>query len=178
MRGVHDFLFLSRFSLQGSSPHARGPQLVVYLSQLDKRFIPACAGSTAQPRSGRGRTGVHPRMRGVHDQTDHIVVASQGSSPHARGPRTAPAVRCSPAGFIPACAGSTHLYRSLLRRAEVHPRMRGVHCPRVPLLEWPEGSSPHARGPLISSQASCNPLRFIPACAGSTAAFRSLSRLS
>ena len=46
--------------------------------------------------------------------------------------------------------------------------MRGVHWSSVGSLAVLTGSSPHARGPLVSCDGFQPSVRFIPACAGST----------
>ncbi len=95
-----------------------------------------------------------------------------GSSPPARGTRCGtlrpqPAVR-----FIPACAGNTIGSSGSSTAPTVHPRLRGEHvCPFDQAVSN-VGSSPPARGthhPLPLPEYSS---RFIPACAGNTAACR------
>ena len=150
--GSTQYYTAQRFTRSGSSPHARG------------------ARSTRASSCTRSRD--HPRMRGEHkshllllDVRHGIIPAcagstvsnvfaalqSPGSSPHARG---------APAGR--ARAGS---------RTRDHPRMRGEHAPRgrgprrgqgiIPACAGSTsdetslrfcvmGSSPHARGALLS----------------------------
>ena len=76
----------------------------------DPWIIPACAGFTAQRREGRLARADHPRMRGVYALDDGATIEIKGSSPHARGLRTAPGWRGGWSGIIPACAGFTPRY--------------------------------------------------------------------
>ena len=66
-------------------------------------------------------------MRGVHAHSFLKICAVQGSSPHARGPLEGWGRSSWSQGIIPACAGSTLLYKAIPERIEDHPRMRGVH---------------------------------------------------
>ena len=150
MRGEHVRRSGVRRRAGGSSPHARGTLPVARLAPKDTRFIPACAGNTPR-RSGMARsTSVHPRMRGEHQRR----LTARRSAPR----------------FIPACAGNTNISPKASVPCSVHPRMRGEHgiyCSDVADLS---GSSPHARGTRQSRRRQLHQSRFIPACAGNTAA--------
>ena len=69
----------------GSSPHARGTDVMPLHSKLRHRFIPACAGNRAQARYPARRKAVHPRMRGEQALNSLANNSEFGSSPHARG---------------------------------------------------------------------------------------------
>ena len=88
-------------------------------------------------------------MRGVHLNNELNLSESQGSSPHARGPHELNGGWQDTEGIIPACAGSTPSYRLAAVVSRDHPRMRGVHWIALWAAAVPEGSSPHARGPLL-----------------------------
>ena len=86
-RGVYAALYCLEMKDMGSSPLARGlphePAVIV----AEGRIIPARAGFTTRAgRHCRGRQD-HPRSRGVYFAQKKPVVASQGSSPLARGLR-------------------------------------------------------------------------------------------
>ena len=51
-------------------------------------------------------------MRGEHVISTVVGWVSQGSSPHARGPRGVEGHEVPEVGIIPACAGSTPTIRS------------------------------------------------------------------
>ena len=188
MRGEH----LARFNWSerdaGSSPHARGALHGLRVMRVLGGIIPACAGSTTiilvcpiLPRD-------HPRMRGEHTDTPSATQRDAGSSPHARGALVAVPLVGEQRGIIPACAGSTNaadvsfLSDGIIpacaesttrccqsfRHGGDHPRMRGEHIrpSRAPVVE--SGSSPHARGALISPILEGIGTGIIPACAGST----------
>ena len=127
MRGEHPPAVGSRFTLFGSSPHARGTHRVSQCVAVDHRFIPACAGNTGRPGLRAAGASVHPRMRGEHVFSSGSAQQLPGSSPHARGTLVATTAKMGVAWFIPACAGNTPLPFSLLFSLPVHPRMRGEH---------------------------------------------------
>ena len=70
-------------------------------------LIPARAGSTRSRMSRRLPLGAHPRSRGEHAEWLGKVLGPAGSSPLARGARTATPRMNSTDGLIPARAGST-----------------------------------------------------------------------
>ena len=105
-------------------------------------------------------------MRGERHLVSLLIVADDGSSPHARGTQPhrdhdVPQVR-----FIPACAGNARRPRGRTCASSVHPRMRGERNKGLIVLENCIGSSPHARGTLAKSTRIFGSERFIPACAG------------
>ena len=69
----------------GSSPHARGTQMVAHSGNAANRFIPACAGNAICEFVALRFGAVHPRMRGERDGWRDVVDTVVGSSPHARG---------------------------------------------------------------------------------------------
>ena len=124
------------------------------------------AQAQAQAQAGT----VHPRVCG---ELFAVVVRAcllDGSSPRVRG---TPARRnCRRAGhrFIPACAGNSTVRGLRRRTSSVHPRVCGElrNCPmRTAALA---GSSPRVRGTPCRPQSASAPRRFIPACAGNSAA--------
>ena len=95
---------------------------------------------------------------------------SIGSSPPARGTRTAASRSLTTVRFIPACAGNTRSVHGLSRRTSVHPRLRGEHIVSWSVSPTRCGSSPPARGTRRSGHLPLTRPRFIPACAGNTSA--------
>ena len=91
----------------GSSPLARGLQVLSIAEEAPTGIIPARAGFT-RPTETRGcRRGDHPRSRGVYATGTHAQSSAPGSSPLARGLRETPHhARCR-VGIIPARAGFT-----------------------------------------------------------------------
>ena len=133
----------------GSSPLARGLQLLQVALQVVLRIIPARAGFT-QTRTTMGNI-------------------PSGSSPLARGlpglmetPRTPIRIIPARAGFTAGCAGSDH-------GGGDHPRSRGVYRPEPPRRHALPGSSPLARGLPPPVGEPCAGDRIIPARAGFTA---------
>ena len=87
MRGEHFDPMNRSYMNQGSSPHARGAQVLVRREKVAGGIIPACAGSTQRNRL--------------------FCIQHKGSSPHARGARRRAGEDRVHGGIIPACAGST-----------------------------------------------------------------------
>ena len=91
----------------GSSPHARGAPITPDADPLNKRLIPACAGSTPLWTPPSCPTRAHPRMRGEHADPGARRRDVAGSSPHARGAHRDHPHQPGFTRLIPACAGST-----------------------------------------------------------------------
>ena len=135
MRGEYQRIVFWFTFLVGSSPHARGI--------LSVSSHPAVLGQ------------VHPRMRGEYSTTKQTRATMIGSSPHARGILFLRKIRRLPYRFIPACAGNTAKCRKKGKVLKVHPRMRGEYLRILRRLECSKGSSPHARGILLVTNAPC-----------------------
>ena len=107
MRGEHYVPLAIIRLISGSSPHARGARVADLRSVPSLGIIPACAGSTLEPKWEGDVRGDHPRMRGEHRRTNHQSQLLRGSSPHARGAPLQVGLCRFAGGIIPACAGST-----------------------------------------------------------------------
>ena len=151
MRGEHLGIKPQSKSAKGSSPHARGARAASGDAPGWRGIIPACAGSTGNRSSCPLCPWDHPRMRGEHRQALWPLMIAPGSSPHARGALDSGGILRTIKRIIPACAGSTHIVRTIRQSAWDHPRMRGEH------------STLRSFGCLTGG--------IIPACAGSTAAY-------
>ena len=168
MRGEHSRAQSPPSTGRGSSPHARGAHNVEKDKVTRTGIIPACAGSTGALRAVRKQARDHPRMRGEHLRSVTSMMSGSGSSPHARGAHCLVAVGDDARGIIPACAGSTPPRGASRSSCWDHPRMRGEHAPAVVIPIMRAGSSPHARGAPLVTDAAEPDSRIIPACAGST----------
>ena len=138
----------TRVRFRGSSPLARGLQLVILVRGLRRGIIPARAGFTSLAVCAASLAADHPRSRGVYLLSRVSVAYRRGSSPLARG------LRLNNAGI-------RHL------RVD-HPRSRGVYGDLVDRLRAAGGSSPLARGLLVQIDEVMSPIRIIPARAGFT----------
>ena len=127
MRGEHHRAAGYPSATAGSSPHARGAHVIPAPRVHIRGIIPACAGSTRIPRSARGPSADHPRMRGEHHRRSARGAGFRGSSPHARGAQHHRTSECQLSGIIPACAGSTSRHPNGRSHSRDHPRMRGEH---------------------------------------------------
>ena len=165
-RGVYIRARLKARRLEGSSPLARGLRLRRWGGGRRRRIIPARAGFTVvldretvnigdHPRS-RGFTSRprrsahwrrdHPRSRGVYRKRWPYRSRRSGSSPLARGLRRTRLSRTARSRIIPARAGFTRGPGRWRRRAQDHPRSRGVYPTMNPQPALYGGSSPLARG--------------------------------
>ena len=167
-RGVYGKGANRFYKLAGSSPLARGLQLVGPSRQLAHRIIPARAGFTDASRMRRPGIADHPRSRGVYDNPVSSLARWRGSSPLARGLLHEGVLPEEMGGIIPARAGFTAAAASECHREPDHPRSRGVYeAETVPSpVGW--GSSPLARGLLQFNQNEFLEERIIPARAGFT----------
>ena len=106
-RGVYlvdDQLFQNR---KGSSPLARGLLLGELLTEERVGIIPARAGFTPRKSVERRANRNHPRSRGVYAPSTPPGGSRPGSSPLARGLRSAAGSTSGGTGIIPARAGFT-----------------------------------------------------------------------
>ena len=93
-----------------------------------------------------------------------------GSSPRVRGTPCVRSASSASVRFIPACAGNTLTLTASKSFATVHPRVCGEHPPPAANTCGISGSSPRVRGTRHLVDPPLQGLRFIPACAGNTAA--------
>ena len=107
-------------------------------------------------------------MCGEHVNCGAGQNSGTGSSPHVRGAHVDDRQTSIPIGIIPACAGSTCIWRSWIPAPRDHPRMCGEHILDRLEREGCLGSSPHVRGARDQQQRRRTPPGIIPACAGST----------
>ena len=177
VRGEHHTCRDRFADFDGSSPRARGTRNDIRGRFINVRFIPACAGNTAQIAAADIGRQVHPRVRGEHSPSTPDASAPHGSSPRARGTLSMRPIMRSLLRFIPACAGNTWRSHNRSATGAVHPRVRGEHVTVTVTNEQRNGSSPRARGTpgSVYLQPWCN--RFIPACAGNTVRMHGCARL-
>ena len=145
-RGVYSASPTSGADRQGSSPLARGLRQPRPHSRAYRRIIPARAGFTYKDTSGLEVGTDHPRSRGVYSGDTSGVGSTAGSSPLARGLRTADLFRDLVVRIIPARAGFTHPPFYSRCRHRDHPRSRGVYVLWTCRQPSSPGSSPLARG--------------------------------
>ena len=106
-RGVYSVRLDVETSQRGSSPHARGLQSWRRRSGFLPGIIPARAGFTGGGDTTSFQSGDHPRTRGVYILSPSSSVECLGSSPHARGLRSARQAGTEDERIIPARAGFT-----------------------------------------------------------------------
>ena len=157
--------------------------------RVQRRIIPAYAGSTVAAASAlfyswdhprvcgehtrwprrSGTRGDHPRVCGEHTLRSKLNGETEGSSPRMRGARRRSECPRLTHGIIPAYAGSTQSCRPLVVMGRDHPRVCGEHpscsCCNIFAL----GSSPRMRGAPRAEMATLWFDGIIPAYEGSTA---------
>ena len=168
IRGEHSIARAMRCKKLGSSPHPRGTQVRGSREGESIGIIPASAGNTAEEPPFRIYMRDHPRIRGEHTTKSFLAAIYEGSSPHPRGTQRNAVLRRTAGGIIPASAGNTQGFHSLLLHQWDHPRIRGEHSSLLMIVSVLRGSSPHSRGTLSSSSSAAAFARIIPAFAGNT----------
>ena len=164
---------------RGSSPLARGLPGPRGSQGAKGGIIPARAGFTHLIIGSPTQSRDHPRSRGVYRLAPRWGASRRGSSPLARGLRTASASATTVGRIIPARAGFTYGVRFSDYCRSDHPRSRGVYERESVRGLDGSGSSPLARGLHNPPAVGLEELRIIPARAGFTggkAAARSMGR--
>ena len=110
----------------------------------------------------------HPRSRGVYSINLLNLGVAVGSSPLARGLPEMEFVLLRDGGIIPARAGFTQKRGEHYGEYWDHPRSRGVYSPTDSTPTRAAGSSPLARGLLVTVRLHPDGTRIIPARAGFT----------
>ena len=167
-RGVYCDHETKMAAVPGSSPLARGLRRGVACPRRGWGIVPARAGFTHPSCQDPSPRRDHPRSRGVYRGATPPAQLLQGSSPLARGLPVADQPCGVPAGIIPARAGFTCAWCSMLASRGDHPRSRGVYSMTTALYPWPPGSSPLARGLLKVDLHFSRSFGIIPARAGFT----------
>ena len=136
---------MKKSELKGSSPRMRGARASSLCVALDRRIIPAYAGSTRNVGMNHIGLGIipayagstfcassapilqqdHPRVCGEHALDFFGFSCVPGSSPRMRGARLAVLRDQLRAGIIPAYAGSTSGRDALGLSVRDHPRVCG-----------------------------------------------------
>ena len=167
-RGVYAARARALRTVQGSSPLARGLQVLDDRPALDGGIIPARAGFTPGCRRTRSHRQDHPRSRGVYVASARAVASSGGSSPLARGLRRQGGEQAAHGRIIPARAGFTRRRPGAPPSRTDHPRSRGVYPGASRAAARARGSSPLARGLQGDLQVLGQGPGIIPARAGFT----------
>ena len=154
--------------MRGTRPDRR-------LGQRPIGIIPAYAGNTRLTCRADAMKWDHPRICGEHRTMTPIRPLARGSSPHMRGTPVSHYSNSGRHGIIPAYAGNTGSVLPAMRRYRDHPRICGEHEDQTPLLVWTRGSSPHMRGTLGHIREADFHAGIIPAYAGNTTHFTSIS---
>ena len=177
-RGVYICESERRFRGQGSSPLARGLQIIPLGRIRARRIIPARAGFTNPRAFEKGIGRDHPRSRGVYVSNFFADIAHEGSCPLARGLLKDSLKKIPLPGIIPARAGFTLPIRLMSASRKDHPRSRGVYGDFTAGEYMDAGSSPLARGLLQEIIRAEAYRRIIPARAGFTSSAAGRGRVA
>ena len=167
-RGVYDSKKKLDDFEAGSSPLARGLLWEPGREPDTPRIIPARAGFTASRCNASRTQPDHPRSRGVYEFCRGESSPDPGSSPLARGLRSGVVLGGEVDGIIPARAGFTCANCPSTLNSSDHPRSRGVYTRMLAQAQFPQGSSPLARGLPWGSGYPHTDHGIIPARAGFT----------
>ena len=146
----------------------RGAPTKRQLNGMNRRIIPADAGSTQGSYSRKYDYQDHPRGCGEHKSLKCVCSSRRGSSPRMRGARRTHGTRITKIRIIPADAGSTLLTFLSSSLHKDHPRGCGEHGTGAHVLHLGGGSSPRMRGARVRYSKKTDSFRIIPADAGST----------
>ena len=138
------------------------------IHRVERRIIPAYAGSTLFWTGIPTREEDHPRVCGEHVRLCRASSSFWGSSPRMRGAPAGCGVDHPSDRIIPAYAGSTNLKKSSAISTKDHPRVCGEHW-NSPFEQFVHpGSSPRMRGARPPMGGPLPMAGIIPAYAGST----------
>ena len=89
------------------------------------RNIPAYAGKTKSDNKNAEEQKEHPRVCGENLTHTQIQISLRGTSPRMRGKRALTAIKSIGDRNIPAYAGKTNYFGSVVAEMEEHPRVCG-----------------------------------------------------
>ena len=144
---------------------------MLWLTEEQRRFIPAPAGNGAAWDAAAPDPAVHPRACGEREGGISGDIDVAGSSPRLRGTVLLRREDFDELRFIPAPAGNgvdTHWW---LERHQVHPRACGERGSPPSWISRSTGSSPRLRGTVVRGSETSGCSRFIPAPAGNGGEF-------
>ncbi len=147
-RGDHPAPGMGPWTQPGTTPHARGPPATNTPQDPTSGNNPARAGTTS-PHTVR-------------------ELWEAGTTPRARGPHVVCVQPVRQRGNNPARAGTTPSATGRTLATWEQPRTRGDHSGGRKVVEPPAGTTPHARGPLVSGQPTGQRPGNNPARAGTT----------
>ena len=130
----------------GSSPRMRGSHVALAVERSLDGIIPAHAGLTVRPDSGKDGRRDHPRACGAHVPEIAASFMAMGSSPRMRGSLFWFAAASQRSGIIPAHAGLTISGTGYRGYRRDHPRACGAHHCTLLVYISMQGSSPRMRG--------------------------------
>ena len=128
IRGENRCLSLGFCRIGGTSPHTRGKQSSWPSIMGLMRNIPAYAGKTMPMIFIFPFFSEHPRIRGENRIKGFFEPFGGGTSPHTRGKPFGESLPFRLHRNIPAYAGKTSGFWSIIRCFPEHPRIRGENC--------------------------------------------------
>ena len=139
----------------GLSPHTRGSLPDAFPEPDRQGSIPAHTGKPGTPAIASSLSRVYPRTHGEAAIAGAPRRETLGLSPHTRGSHSHHASASSIVGSIPAHTGKPSRRRATRPRRAVYPRTHGEAACRGSRTVAAAGLSPHTRGSLRVTCASC-----------------------
>ena len=152
----------------GSPPRARGHRRESSGGHAGRGLTPACAGTSALPRSTASASRAHPRVRGDVAQRMVDRLGGEGSPPRARGRLATRSAHREASGLTPACAGTSFQHPKPSTSMRAHPRVRGDVQRAYGVPASVTGSPPRARGRPGARGRTRADGGLTPACAGTS----------
>ena len=92
---------------QGSPPRVRGTVSKYYITAMENRITPACAGNSLRAYGAYKGKKDHPRVCGEQLLFSSFVIPQFGSPPRVRGTELFLPLQAIPGWITPACAGNS-----------------------------------------------------------------------
>ena len=161
-----------------TTPRVRGLPYALDAVLRERRYNPACAGTTYRVARSGLPTSIQPRVCGDYHVDGWHCYHRTDTTPRVRGLRPARARRWRPTRYNPACAGTTYEHYTQKQESTIQPRVCGDYrltsCRRISGFD----TTPRVRGLRYLKERRKNKNRYNPACAGTTPSIRPVFVLS
>ena len=146
----------------------RGLRKAALCRNLNHRYNPACAGTTATPMRAVSGTTIQPRVCGDYLELPFAFEELHDTTPRVRGLLQVSRICHFSLRYNPACAGTTHHGHGTAAMSSIQPRVCGDYHNLLYSSSVVGDTTPRVRGLLGIGQVYRRSLRYNPACAGTT----------